>query len=552
MTMIFDNIRKFQFNKKRLFAIFSLILILVLERSILLYLNAFPFNSDEAIVGLMAKHILQGERPIFFYGQAYMGSLDAFLVSIAFKIFGIHVWVIRFVQIFLFALTLITLYMLVIIAFDDGKIAFLSSLLLVIAPINLILYTTVSLGGYGEAFLFGAISILISILLIRQFQLSPKINLRTYSYFIILGLITGLGFWTNAISLVFSIPAVLFVLFQIVKLKISYPKKLRVAITLLICFIIGSFLWWFAFFSGINGQIFNELSGGAVAVESGNFFSRILNHTISFLLFAPTVITGLRAPWSTQPINIWFTPFVIAFWILIIFTNFKIYKKLNLIEKITAKILLFCSAILIAAFIFSSFGADPSGRYFLPITIILSIFGGISIVKSQNKFLVYGLFAITLIFYIIAMFSSAMNKTGITTQFYAPAQVDQSKLEELRDFLINKGEFRGYTNYWVAYPLNFISDEKIITIPALPYHQDFRYTSRDDRYRPYRQEILSSDKVFYITTNNPSLDIYLAEEFKINNIRYEYFEIGDYHIYYDLSALISPENLGLYEINQRN
>ncbi len=309
MTMIFDNIRKFHFNKKRLFAILSLILIMVLERSILLYLDAFPFNSDEAIVGLMAKHILQGERPIFFYGQAYMGSLDAFLVSFAFKILGIHVWVIRFVQIFLFALTLITLYMLVIIAFDDDKIAFFSSLLLVIAPINLILYTTVSLGGYGEAFLFGAISILISILLIKQFQISPEINFRTYFYFIILGFITGLGFWTNAISLVFSIPAVLFVLFQIVKLKQSYIRIFRVAIIILISFVIGSFLWWFAFFSGTNGQIFNELSGGAVAVKSGDFLSRILNHTISFVLFAPTVITGLRAPWSTQPLKYLVYPF---------------------------------------------------------------------------------------------------------------------------------------------------------------------------------------------------------------------------------------------------
>jgi hypothetical protein len=36
-----------------------------------------PFNSDEAIVGLMARHMLQGERPLFFYGQAYLGSLDA-------------------------------------------------------------------------------------------------------------------------------------------------------------------------------------------------------------------------------------------------------------------------------------------------------------------------------------------------------------------------------------------------------------------------------------------------------------------------------------------
>jgi hypothetical protein len=51
-------------------------------------MNAVPFNADEAIVALMARHILQGERPIFFYGQAYMGSLDAYLVALGFLLFG--------------------------------------------------------------------------------------------------------------------------------------------------------------------------------------------------------------------------------------------------------------------------------------------------------------------------------------------------------------------------------------------------------------------------------------------------------------------------------
>jgi len=41
-----------------------------------------PFNADEAIVALMARHINQGNIPVFFYGQAYMGSLDPMLVAI--------------------------------------------------------------------------------------------------------------------------------------------------------------------------------------------------------------------------------------------------------------------------------------------------------------------------------------------------------------------------------------------------------------------------------------------------------------------------------------
>ena len=60
--------------------------------------NVVPFNSDEAVVALMARHILQGERPIFFYGQAYMGSADAYLVATGFWVFGEQVWVIRLIE----------------------------------------------------------------------------------------------------------------------------------------------------------------------------------------------------------------------------------------------------------------------------------------------------------------------------------------------------------------------------------------------------------------------------------------------------------------------
>src|SRR3972149_142944 len=64
----------------------------------LLAAGSVPFNADEAVVALMARHILQGERPVFFYGQAYMGSLDAYLVAGGFWLFGEKVWVLRGVQ----------------------------------------------------------------------------------------------------------------------------------------------------------------------------------------------------------------------------------------------------------------------------------------------------------------------------------------------------------------------------------------------------------------------------------------------------------------------
>ncbi|MGZ3602959.1 MAG: DUF423 domain-containing protein, partial [Ktedonobacterales bacterium] len=55
-----------------------------------LSLRGWPgLDSDEAIIGLMARHILlRGEHPIFFYGQYYLGPLQAYAAALMFAIFG--------------------------------------------------------------------------------------------------------------------------------------------------------------------------------------------------------------------------------------------------------------------------------------------------------------------------------------------------------------------------------------------------------------------------------------------------------------------------------
>src|SRR4030067_3541582 len=108
----------------------------------LLAAGSVPFNADEAVVALMARHILQGERPVFFYGQAYMGSLDALLVAIGFYLLGEQVWVIRLVQSLLFLGVMITTYSLGVKVFGSQKTAALAVGLLVVPSGNVILYTT--------------------------------------------------------------------------------------------------------------------------------------------------------------------------------------------------------------------------------------------------------------------------------------------------------------------------------------------------------------------------------------------------------------------------
>ena len=121
-----------------------------------------PFNGDEAIVALMARHILRGERPVFFYGQAYLGATDAWLVAVSFSIFGENVLAIRIVHILLFAGVVFTTYLLARRYLQSEWGARAAMLWMALPPTMLTLYTTATLGGYTETLLFGNILLLMA------------------------------------------------------------------------------------------------------------------------------------------------------------------------------------------------------------------------------------------------------------------------------------------------------------------------------------------------------------------------------------------------------
>src|SRR5258707_3819388 len=50
---------------------------------------------DELEVGLQAEHILRGELPLYYFGQAYLGSLDAYVGALIFRFTGPAVWAMR-------------------------------------------------------------------------------------------------------------------------------------------------------------------------------------------------------------------------------------------------------------------------------------------------------------------------------------------------------------------------------------------------------------------------------------------------------------------------
>ncbi|MBW6471853.1 MAG: glycosyltransferase family 39 protein [Anaerolineaceae bacterium] len=487
----------------------------------------------------MAKHILDGENFLYFYGQSYMGSLDAYLVALGFLLFGEQVWVIRLIQLILYGLVIIFSYLFVNISFQNKKIAFVSSLFLVFPAVNVVLYTTVSLGGYGEAMLLGVVSFYVAAFIVKGIEIYKKIN---HVYLGILGFLLGIGLFVNPISLTMIIPAIVFVAWKIVKSNKSKKKIFVQFLFLLIFFLLGSALFWYSLILTNGLSVIREIGGSAVAVESESYFQLIKSHAISLILFGPTVILGLRPPWGVNLIGIVFIPFVILYWIFTIYLlgkeKYK-FKDAPIFVALTGVIILVAGG-----FIFTSFGIDPSGRYFLPIVFPLSVFFGYAFIKLNNK-VIYALGIITLVFHLYGAWKSGTEEPYMTTQFYSPAQVDHSRINELQKFLIHEEEYYGFSNYWISYPLAFVSDEKIISIPKLPYHQDLRFTERDNRISKYNEILEMGSSYFYITSNNPKLDDLLVRAFQENYIDYLQKQIDDYHVFYNLSKKITPEELGI-------
>jgi 4-amino-4-deoxy-L-arabinose transferase-like glycosyltransferase len=512
--------------------------------------GSIPFNSDEAIVALMARHILNGERPLFFYGQAYMGSLDAWLIAAGFMIFGAHVWVIRLMQLLLYVLVLASTAWIGKLVFGSWKQGVVAVWLLAIPTVNVTLYTTASLGGYGEALLIGNLILILGLLILERIKQGqrPAIILC-----FVLGGLIGAGFWVNGLTLVYSFPLLIYMGSWAWRSRYKYPAlhdlKYVCIVGLLgtLGAIVGSAPWWiFAIKQGLGSPVL-ELGGSAIAgVEGLSWVLQAGQHLINFALLGITVIFGMRPPWGIQWLALPMLPFILFFWIAVIIYTFN--PKVGRARGDYRLVLIGVMVTLIVGFVLTPFGADPSGRYFLPLAVPMALLAAdmlLALAPRAGNW-IWLLAGFVILYNLIGTLQTAASMPpGITTQFDPVTQVDQRALPSLMAFLRDHNESYGYTNYWVSYPLVFLSQEKLVFIPALPYHQDFRYTSRDNRYQPYNDEVASSNKVAYITTHHPALDEYLREKFKRAGVSWKEAQIGDFQVFYGLSKLIRPEEMGL-------
>jgi len=195
---------------------FAIIAFAAVLRIILASLGWPITNSDEGTMGIAALHIAyHGEHPYMFYGQNYMGTLEAYIGAVLFHLFGPSLFVLRLSVILLIALFLVSMYLLTSLLYSK-KMALVTLALLSLGSNMVLTREIMSTGGSSQTLLFGSLAFLLAAWLALtsgQEMSARKAWWRPVGYSC-WGLVVGLGLWSDLVVLpFFAMAAVFLVLF---------------------------------------------------------------------------------------------------------------------------------------------------------------------------------------------------------------------------------------------------------------------------------------------------------------------------------------------------
>lgn len=181
---------------RRHWFVVALIAIAGVARFTILFASQTHVHSDEAIIGLMAKHISEGRYfPFYMYGQPYNASAagEAYLAAVAFNLFGVSVVALKSVIVLLSLVCLFLFYIMAETLFDRRTANF-SVLIFAIVPSLLKWHFQVR----GYAFYFLAIPMLV--ILFWRVATAPRA--RSIFWF---GFASGLSLWVLELSLTLNL-----------------------------------------------------------------------------------------------------------------------------------------------------------------------------------------------------------------------------------------------------------------------------------------------------------------------------------------------------------
>ena len=159
-------------------------------------------HSDEAVVGIMAQDIAAGRSlPIYFYGQRYMGALEAYAVAALSPLFDNPIYALRFGPACFFALMVAIQYLMLSRWFSRRGGLVGAAALLAASPMFM-QWSISARGGYVEILLWGSALLWAY----SEWFVPPTPQNHPMRHRFCFGAIIGSGLWINPSIVLFVLP----------------------------------------------------------------------------------------------------------------------------------------------------------------------------------------------------------------------------------------------------------------------------------------------------------------------------------------------------------
>jgi hypothetical protein len=229
-------------------------------------------DADEAVVGLLARGISHGTFPVFFPGQGYGGTQEAFLAAPLVAAFGLHAWAIRIVVVALWAASAVLVWRIGLRVLDERR-AVLAATLFWIWPAYFDWKSTRAHGFYGSE-LFLGLAVLLLVL-----RLDERVSRRDLA---LLGLALGCGLWSSPQVAIVALPALGWLVWRSREALRGWPVVLPAAVAGGLPWLLGNLRHdWYSLHPGRN---------------EGPWTAHVHNLVVSTL---PEAL-GLRLAWSFE------------------------------------------------------------------------------------------------------------------------------------------------------------------------------------------------------------------------------------------------------------
>ncbi|MGH9277725.1 MAG: glycosyltransferase family 39 protein [Acidimicrobiales bacterium] len=415
-----------------------------------------PPDSDEAVVGLMGKHMLDGEFRSFYWGQPYGGAQEpaevALLLAVSVPMRA--------------AMELAPIIASAIIALLVWRIGrrlinptagVLAGVLVWATPSAYVWQTTKERGFYGATIIAGLVVVLFAARLLER---------PTIPDALVLGVAGGTGWYANPQIVFFAVPALAWLGLSVIRRRDVLFKLLRLAPVAIAGAVLGALPW-----------IYTNLQSNFASLHKNDVPpSTFLERFDLFFRVAFPNMLGIRTPHHPTywPWGVLSKVLYVAVVALLVLACLRLPRPALVIPLAIAMY-----PLIFAAFPTSWYVNEPRYVYCLAPWMALAVGGGLASIPTTAWGKAARSAALVAIGVLTIVATGALINVGRTVGGLwdlAAGDLDPLLVELERD-----GPSRLYADYWVAQRITLETDETIVAAPVnFPRYQAYEEMVRDD------------------------------------------------------------------------